>query len=152
MSVSSLECVKIILIKFPAFKKPWLDNLESMGDPFKPTSDVLELTDLAHYKTSLTGIVLDLCNFATFVIDLIEEQKVDDLTLYEIFVVIEFLMLHGDEEVKSAAATGFLETMLHAVPEKVKASTFVPYLGIESVKYCKACDAFTGVKTEGLWD
>jgi hypothetical protein len=154
MSVSSLECIKIILINFPAFKEHWLAYLDDWRDPSDDDrpGKVLELTDFAQRANGLPGIVSDLSEFANYVTALIEQGDVNILYLYEIFVFIEFLMLNGDEDVKTATATGFLEAMLNVTPEKIKASTYVPYLGKESIAYCKAWDRFTGVKTEGLWD
>ena len=154
MSMSPLECIKLILIKFPAFKEHWLAYLDYWREPSDDdrSGTVLELTDFAQIANGLPGIVLDLSEFADYVIGLIEKGDVDVLYLYEIFVFIEFLMLNGDEDVQTATATGFLEAMLNATPERINASTYVPYLGKESVAYCKAWDEFTGSKTDGLWE
>lgn len=70
-----------------------------------------------------------------------------------IFDSIEFLLEMGDEEVKDAVTTCFLENLLNAMSGgSMKAKDFVRYLKPLSIEYCRAWDAFTGIKTEGLYD
>jgi hypothetical protein len=65
--------------------------------------------------------------------------------------MIEHLMLQGDDAVKDAVATCFLENLINRTSAgDIPAANFVHLLGPESVAYCKAWDEFTGVKTEGL--
>lgn len=71
----------------------------------------------------------------------------------EIFLLIESFLKEGDRDLQDAAATCFLENLInYAAWGSLKPETFLCYLGIESKKYCKAWDEFTGTKTEGLWD
>ena len=42
--------------------------------------------------------------------------------------------------------------MSAADQEEIQFSSFIQYLGEESIGYCKAWDEFCGVKTKGLWD
>lgn len=68
-----------------------------------------------------------------------------------VFDVAERLMVEGDNEVKDAVATCFLENLLNvASAGRIDASKFVDLLGPESRAYCRAWDEFTGVHTEGL--
>jgi hypothetical protein len=70
-----------------------------------------------------------------------------------IFEVIESFMKNGDNKVKDAAATCFLENLINISSHgDFDTSMFIYYLGPESKAYCKAWDEFTGVKTPGLWD
>ena len=90
---------------------------------------------------------MDMSCFSHYIIDLIADdsknnhQKEIELT----FIFIEKLMNEGTEEVQEAAATCFLENLLNAVSwDTILASSFVPLLGPESKKYCRAWDEFTG--------
>jgi len=65
---------------------------------------------------------------------------------------IEDLMREGCDDVKDAVATGFLEHLLNkASSGRLYFPTIAPLLGPECVRYCKAWDEFTGIKTPGLW-
>ena len=67
------------------------------------------------------------------------------------FELAEKFMIEGDDSVKNAVATCFLENLINAVAwGDISAMSFVNLLGEGSRKYCKAWDEFTGVKTEGL--
>lgn len=60
-------------------------------------------------------------------------------------------MLEGNDKVRDAVATCFLENLINAVAwGRIPSSSFIHLLGEESKKYYKAWDEFTGVKTEGL--
>jgi hypothetical protein len=59
---------------------------------------------------------------------------------------------NADEDIKNAVCTCFLENLLNQFSEDLQVlNRFVPLLGPESIKYCKAWDEFTGVQTHGLW-
>jgi hypothetical protein len=86
--------------------------------------------------------------FTDYVSDLIEQGETKDLP--RIFTFIEKLIVEGDQDVKDAAATCFLENLINYSDNTIPASSFVPLLGPKSRDYCKGWDEFTGVKTEGL--
>jgi hypothetical protein len=66
---------------------------------------------------------------------------------------VEVLLTTGDDNVKDAIATGFLESLLsQASKGTMNLRSVKGMLGPESRKYCRAWDEFTGVKTDGLWD
>ncbi len=90
------------------------------------------------------------CRFFSVLADYID-QKIRDqqcCPLAEIFSLIEQLMLSGDENVKTAAATCFLENLQN---QEAPPEVWVPLLGLASSDFCKAWDEFTGVATPGLW-
>lgn len=65
--------------------------------------------------------------------------------------VIEDLMMNGNREVKNAVATGFWEAILaEASAGRFDFKSIASHVGPASRAYCKAWDAFTGVRTEGL--
>jgi hypothetical protein len=70
-----------------------------------------------------------------------------------IFNLIERLIKQGNNIVKDAANTCFLENLINYTSAgRLEPEQFIHYLGPESKAYCKAWDEFTGVKTPGLWD
>ncbi|MCH9612094.1 MAG: hypothetical protein S4CHLAM102_05770 [Chlamydiia bacterium] len=73
-------------------------------------------------------------------------------SIKNVFDLVETLMIHGDPSLQCAVATSYLEGLLLRDPEEIQFSTFVKYLGKNSVEYCRAWDEFCGVKTEGLSD
>ena len=96
--------------------------------------------------TTLGRYVEDILNTSHITSEKVKELK-------EIFLLIEFFLNEGDQDVQGAAATCFLENLINytsagtLAPEKL-----IPYLvGKKSIEYCKAWDEFTGVKTPGLW-
>ena len=98
-----------------------------------------------------SGLCNDFSEFSDFIIktiDTLEEQKKID-----IFNFIENCVICGDEYIKTAAATCFLENLLNAFSDgDIHPKSFVYLLGTESKEYCKAWDEFTGLRTPILWD
>ncbi|MGV3525079.1 MAG: DUF7674 family protein [Candidatus Sericytochromatia bacterium] len=92
------------------------------------------------------GACLDLATFAHYVHHSIRENE--PIPLPAIFQLIECLLQEGDEEVKTAAATCFLENLQN---KETPPALWVPLLGTASRDYCQAWNAFTGVATPGLW-
>lgn len=92
--------------------------------------------------------------FSSYVYGLLKNSLVETSELKRIFDFVEDLMVYGSNEVQEGAATCFLENLINTASHggTFKASSFIPYLGTESVKYCRAWDEFCGVKTEGLWN
>lgn len=100
------------------------------------------------------GLDMGLCNdvlpFGKYVI---YEIKLENyIEIEKIFNFIEFLLCNGNEYVKTAIATCFLEYLLHKDPEEIQFIKFRQYLGKETIAYCRAWDKFTGVMTKGLHD
>jgi hypothetical protein len=132
MTISKTICIRLILEKFPEFQhnweiyKQWWGNLES-------------------------GFYNDISEFSHYIIDLLILKNSNPEKLKEIFDYVEYLIVHGDEDVQNAISTCLLENILNQTPEKIHPNQFVPYLGHKSREHCKAWDQFTGVKTEGLW-
>lgn len=69
------------------------------------------------------------------------------LNLIEVFKLIEQFMDEGEQNIKNAVATCFLENLQNVgtPPEK-----WVQYLGEKSRSFCQAWDEFTGVSTPGI--
>ena len=132
--VSQIDCMDIILTKFPGFHSTWKKYLEWWGGDFR-------------------GFCNDMSCFSRYTIELIKDSKSHDKELKEIFTFIEHLLHEGSKEVKDAAATCFLENLINISSSgRISALKFVHMLGQESKEYCIAWDEFTGVKTEGLYE
>ena len=77
--------------------------------------------------------------------DLNEASKKD------LFSTIEECFVEGDEDVKSAIATGLLEILLNeSSANRFDFRVASPFLGEYSRKHCRDWDSFTGCKTPGL--
>ena len=127
------EVFNIILAKFPGFKDMCQEHLEYWGE-------------------EKAGLCNDMAVFSRYSINLLKEANKNISELKDIFLFIEKCMLEGNDNVKDATATCFLENIINATSwETISSLNFVQLLGCESKKFCKAWDEFTGVKTEGLW-
>lgn len=83
-----------------------------------------------------------------YTLDVIKANNTAEIK--KIFDFAEFLMLNGDQSVQDGIATQFLENLMNKDLTEFK--LIIPYLGKESIEYCRAWDKFTRVRTEGLWD
>jgi hypothetical protein len=69
----------------------------------------------------------------------------------ELFDLIERFITDGSENVANAACTCFIENLQNYCGiDGFDGSYFTPLLGPESLKYARAWDKFTGVKTKGI--
>ncbi|SER25954.1 DUF7674 family protein [Actinokineospora terrae] len=74
-------------------------------------------------------------------------DRLDDSAVRKAFRLVEQTLKDGDEEERSAAATGFLEAVLNAWDTGFDLRSIWPYVGPESRKYCLWWNEFTGVPT-----
>lgn len=133
--IFSDEATKTILKKFP--------ELEAYHD-YKEYSE--------WYKNGGVSYYMIMTAFNHYVTDAYIKNQ-DDKILTEVFSIIENFVTYGNDELKGASVTCFLESLINVSPhEDFSPSIFLPYLGKESRKYCKDWVEFTGVKTEELWD
>ena len=127
--ISKEECMNMVLQRVPQFSERWQAHLN-------------------YWQREQAGLCLDIAEFAHFVIDLIKGRQTEDLP--GIFDIIEELMVDGDENVRTAVATCFLENLLNLVPDRLPPERFVHLLGPASRTYCIAWDTFTGIPTPDL--
>ena len=77
------------------------------------------------------GIYNDLAEFATFIVDAYARQETESVVAA--FATIEELVVGGDEEVRAAAAIGFLEDVINIASWRpFGASVFIQWLGPKS--------------------
>lgn len=128
------EATQMILERFPKFP---------MSEEWKRS--------IALYQGNEISIYGVMSSFSRYVGDLLRtKEKSEDFK--KIFDFAEELMVVGDSDVQEAVSTCFLENLINVSSHgDFSPLIFVPYLGKESIKYCKVWDEFTGVKTEGLW-
>jgi hypothetical protein len=128
--ISKAQCMDLIVSGVPEFGQAWEDHKN-------------------YWEGEEAGLCNDISAFSDYVGEQINQGKRDNLKT--IFDLIEELLTDGDQDVKDAVATCFLENLVNlASANKLFSPDFVPFLGPNSRAYCKAWDAFTGVKTEGL--
>ena len=122
------ELIIFLIKEFPKFKPYWesfLDNW-SMDE----------------------GITVKIIPFSEYVVDVI--KTCDDFLIKQIFTLVEYLTIHGDDYVQAAMTTSFLEHLLNKDPKEIQFKTFAHHMGKESIEYCKAWNEFCGCKTEGI--
>jgi hypothetical protein len=128
--ISEAQCMGLILSRVPEFGQAWEDHRN-------------------YWKGEEAGLCNDVSAFSDYVADQINQGKRDNLKT--IFDLTEELLTDGDQDVKTVAATCFLENLQNkASANGLYSPDFVPFLGPNSRAYCEAWDSFTGVKTEGL--
>ena len=128
--ISKEECIELIKEKFPEFIPYWEKFIRDFD--------------------SEEGIIIQMIPFEEYTLDRMKSH--DESELKRIFDLVEFFFCNGDEKVKNAMSTGFLEYLLSQDPDVIKFNTIVKYLGEQSIGYCRAWDRFNGIRTEGLWD
>jgi hypothetical protein len=101
-----------------------------------------------YWNGAEAGLCNDVAEFSRFASDLIIEGRIEDLR--EIFALIEELIVNGDEDVKDAIATCFVENLANWFVNNPSHEQFIKLLGPASRAYWKAWDDFTGVQTDGL--
>ncbi len=130
--ITAQECMQLVLSEVPGFRDAWQRHLD-------------------YWEGEPAGLCNDMTAFSRYVSDLIAQGNTHDLPA--IFNLIEKLMVEGDEQVKDAAATCFIENLLNrASSGAIDARTFAPLLGKESLAYARAWDEFSGARTPGVWE
>jgi hypothetical protein len=85
----------------------------------------------AFWQGKEVGIYNDLGDFATFIVDAYSRQETEMVAAA--FMAIEELLVEGDEEVRTAAAIGFLEDVQAIASHRpFGAAVFVQWLGPKS--------------------
>jgi hypothetical protein len=123
------ECMSLVLDQFVDFTINWDAYLKYWGDQ-------------EH------GLCNDMTEFSLYAVDAFRSRD-QELTL-RILTFMEHLIVFGDEEVRTAATTCFLENIMNLTPAKLSPDTFVKHLGSKSREFCRAWDEFTGISTPGL--
>lgn len=124
------QCINLLLKEVPEFEPVWQAHLDYWGE-------------------DVAGLSNDINEFSTFITKNI--TKMDSLKKQRLFLLIEELLNTGDNAVKDAIATCFLENILNAVSDnKVSSSEFAYLLGKESRAYCKSWDEYTKIKTPNI--
>lgn len=127
--INQNNCMQILLEKFPNFMPYWKAFIEYWGDDWQDCGPGIKLGSFLDYTEDMI-------------------KKGDQAELKRIFYSTELMVCKGDESVKNAATTSFLESLIN---RGFHFDTFSKFLGKQSVKYCQAWDEFCGVETPGLY-
>jgi hypothetical protein len=128
--ITEERCIELMKESFPKFSKYWENHIRDFG------------SDL--------GFHIQMMPFEEYAVDTIKSNGT--IEIKKIFDFVEFLLCQGDDSVKNAITTSFLEYLMNKDPDEIQFSKFVKFLGEQSIGYCRAWDKFTGVRTEGLWE
>ena len=89
-------------------------------------------------------------DFAHTIVDQVDSKT--PAQMQRLFQYLEALMQEGEEDMQTAIATGFLESLLSASSSgRLDFARIVSFLGPLSRQYCKDWDEFTGCFTPSLW-
>lgn len=127
-------------------KEQWTDFALRVVPGFRqPLEDLRE-----DWEPDPVALSIEMSEFSWFVAGLLKDAGRSE-QVEAALAFVEDLLVRGDEALKDAAATSFLENLLNQVSGgELDPATFVDLLGPQSRAYCKAWDEFTGVKTPGL--
>lgn len=115
-----------VLKKAPDFKHMWLEHLEWWGE-------------------EEAGLSNDMAAFARYTMSLLEQSDEHNQELCEIFSLIEKFLTQGDERLKDATATSFLENIYNNIVEvESSASIFINFLGPKSHQFVEGWARFSG--------
>ncbi len=89
--------------------------------------------------------------FSHYSIDLLVDINTSPALISQLFVVAEDCLQYGDDQVKTGITTCYLENIMNVTPEKIDPARYISFLGQQSRRFCQAWDAWTGVRTKGLW-
>ena len=128
--ITEERCIELIKEKFPRFLPYWERYVKEEG---------LD-----------NGIIIQMIPFEEYTIDTFKFGTAQETK--KILEMVEFLLDKGNEAVKDAIATEYLEYLMNIDSKEIKFRELVKFLGKHSLEYCKAWDKFTGVRTDGLWD
>lgn len=122
--------MKLVLEGIPSFRPQWDAYLE-------------------YWEGEEPGLCMSMSELDDHLCDLMNAGETENLA--GIFALLEQLMVEGDDEVQTAVATCLLENLINqASAGRIPAAAFVPLLGPESRRHCKAWDDFHGAVTPGL--
>ena len=110
--IEGLESIEYILVNIHEFKNSWQKHREEWSE-------------------TEGGSCIDMYPFVDFAAQYIEQQ--DSAMLKRIFDVAEYLLTNGSEEVGTAVATCFLESLINRLsPGSINSLDFVKFLGKNS--------------------
>lgn len=123
MTIFADEMLPMILRAVPDFGAAWQAHVD-------------------YWQGKSAGVCGDMQAFTGYVIDGLRAGA--PLDMAAIFGLIEALLVDGDEQVSTAAATCFLEDLLNnADAGQIDYDWFMPWLGPASRRYCDAWDDFS---------
>jgi len=125
--------------------REYIELFESFSPGFKNEWDGDDLWN-SGVDTSIHSL---LSFYSNFVAEILNDPSLVNRVL--LFSYIESVMSSGDKHARDAAATCFLENLLHVVGNKFHKDSFFPFLGAESLSFLREWDSFNKVKTDGVW-
>ncbi len=129
--IKESEVVPMLLRQFPEFKKYWDDHWDYLGEENE--------FGLCGKLFPFTRYALDLLN--------LETAEADEI-LHKMFDISENLMTEGNETIRTAIATCFLEDISNRFAEEPeKNERFKTFLGPESLGYCEAWEELWNPKS-----
>jgi hypothetical protein len=129
---SRLLAPEFVARHFPEFVPHWQLILGQLGaDAWSPGFVCQALTNLAASRFGVLG---------------------DEGLIQTLFAFAERVLAEGTQAEQDAISTQFLENLINSGSAGCfDLDYMVPYLGPLSAAYCRAWDAFNGVRTPGLW-
>lgn len=143
--INTEDALKMLLERVPEFSPRWEKYLQEIQAEQAKEEEEERAVRQDYAITACTYMV----EFTRHVGELIKADNFESFP--RIFDFVEYLMVHGNQDVQDGVATCFLENLINTASHgKFAATSFIKFLGPESRDYCKAWDEFCGAKTEGL--
>ena len=93
---------------------------------------------------------MDISEFSDYICEKLKNKE--EAPFRELFQLIEKFIVDGNEVLRTAATTQFLENLINVSSNgDFPLESFANYLGEESKAYCKAWDEACGVNNEDIW-
>ena len=111
MNISKASCMDLISEKFPEFEPIWksrkLEDELSNEEMCAFTKNNFGITITLSPSWGDTSLAGGMNEFSSYVIALLIQKDSNPSLIEEIFTYIEFLLVNGDEDVQTVAATCF---------------------------------------------
>jgi hypothetical protein len=99
---------------------------------------------LEHWGQAPRGLCIDVAELVVHVEERIKGDNTGDLG--GLFEVVERLLAQGDDYVRDAVATCFVESLVNRVPESISDEALAKLLGPRATEQAQAWNDFWGVK------
>jgi hypothetical protein len=126
-AIGATDALALLLDATPGIEKRWRLHLE-------------------HWGQAPRGLCIDVEELVVHVEEWIKTDNADGLA--DLFEVVEQLLARGDDYVRDAVATCFVESLVNRVPGSISDDALAKLLGPRATEQARAWNDFWGVTTE----
>jgi hypothetical protein len=126
-TIGAADALALLLDATPGFEERWRLHLE-------------------HWGRAPRGLCIDVEELVVHVEEWIKRDNANGLA--HLFEVVEQLLADGDDYVRDAVATCFVESLVNRVPQTIPSATLGRLFGPRSADAARAWNLFWGFPTE----